>query len=176
MDDSGSVRATGPLGDDRSLTSPGPPETSGSPLIIPSSLPLRTPPRCTVLRAPMKKPVASERDHVQNVVVGHRATGSGRHQPAVMAWEVDRRVREVSDVVRIAVRQVPLVVRSMSIATLVVSAGYAVAAAGLRGIGRFGAVFDALSAKPTKARESAANATDAVSTRDRALALCPVGW
>ena len=124
----------------------------------------------------MKKPVASERDHVQNVVVGHRATGSGRHQPAVMAWEVDRRVREVSDVVRIAVRQVPLVVRSMSIATLVVSAGYAVAAAGLRGIGRFGAVFDALSAKPTKARESAANATDAVSTRDRALALCPVGW
>ena len=82
----------------------------------------------------------------------------------------------MSDVVRIAVRQVLHVVRSMSIATLFVSAGYAVAAAGLRGIGRFGAVFDAVSAKPTKARESATNATDAVSTRDRALALCTVGW
>ena len=51
------------------------------------------------------------------------------------------------------------------------SASNALAAAGVRRVSRFRAVFDAMPAEPAKAREPSANATDATSARDRALAL-----
>ena len=69
------------------------------------------------------------------------------------------------------VRQVLQVVCTISIPTLVVSAGNAAAAAGIRRVSRFRAVLDAVPAESTKAREPSANATDAASARDWALAL-----